>query len=147
MLSAVCYHAFRSIFVNVLSTRKHKSDLWRSACVFVLHCLPIATLCSLVYMSEKILISYLNHNHISFKNLVHLGIVHILPSKILCELQQIFPKERGHLHMSVVLHFVSHLTQKERGNVVLYSLVGVVLLFVHIPTFGHFPLPREPTLS
>jgi hypothetical protein len=74
------------------------------------------------------------------------GVVRILPSKILCELQQIFPKERGHLHISAVLHFVSHLTQKERGNVVLYSLVGVALLFVHIPTFGNFPLPPEPPL-
>jgi hypothetical protein len=147
VLSAVCYHAFRPIFVNILSNRKHKSDLWQSASAFVLHCLPIATSCSLVYMSEKILISYLNHNHISFKNLVHLRIVHILPSKILCELQQIFPKERGHLHISVVFHFVSHLTQKERGNVVFYNLVGVVLLFGYIPTFGHFPIPREPILS
>jgi hypothetical protein len=77
-------------------------------------------------MSEKILILYLNHNHVSFKNLVHLGIVHILPLKILCELQQISPKERGNMHISVVLHFVSHLTQKEGGNG-LYSLVEVVL--------------------
>jgi len=74
------------------------------------------------------------------------GIVHMLPANILCEFWH-FPIERGHLHISLVLHFVSHLTQKERGNVILYSLVGVALLFRHIPTFGHFPFPREPTLS
>lgn len=72
MLSAKGYHAFRPKFVNVLS--KHKAGLWRRTCAFVLHVLPIATLCLLMHTSEEILISYLNYNRIYFKNLVHLGI-------------------------------------------------------------------------
>jgi len=101
-------------------------------------------------MSEKKILFHTSTITKFFKRIWYIlesGIVHILPSKILFELQQIFPKEHGHLHISVVLHFVSHLTQKERGNVILYSPVGVALLFGHVTTFGHFPLPREPTLS
>jgi hypothetical protein len=53
------------------------------------------------------------------------GIVRILPSKILYELQRIFPIERGSWRISLVFHFALYLTQPERGNVILYSLVAV----------------------